>query len=85
MELGFILLFSIAIFAFFTMCLIEAIEKGNSFPTFIAYIYSLIIIAFSAICLKQPTAMDVYQDKTTLEITYKDGVPIDSTVVWKDK
>ena len=27
--------------------------------------------------------MDVYQDKTTLEITYKDGVPVDSVVVWK--
>lgn len=31
-----------------------------------------------------PTAMDVYQGKTTLEITYKDSVPIDSTVVFKD-
>ena len=29
--------------------------------------------------------MDVYQGKTTLEITYKDGVPIDSIVVWKSK
>ena len=27
--------------------------------------------------------MDVYQGKTTLEITYKDGVPVDSVVVWK--
>lgn len=33
----------------------------------------------------KPTAMDVYQNKTTLEITYKDGVPIDSVVVFKDK
>ena len=31
-----------------------------------------------------PTAMDVYQGKTTLEITYKDGVPIDSVVVFKE-
>jgi hypothetical protein len=31
-----------------------------------------------------PTAMDVYQGKTTLEITYKDGIPIDSVVVFKD-
>ena len=34
---------------------------------------------------KAPTAMDVYQGKTTLEITYKDGVAIDSTVVFKNK
>ena len=33
----------------------------------------------------KPTAMDVYQGKTTLEITYKDGVPIDSVVVFKNK
>ena len=32
-----------------------------------------------------PTSMDVYQGKTTLEITYKDGVPVDSVVVFKDK
>ena len=30
-----------------------------------------------------PTAIDVYQGKTTLEITYKDGIVIDSTVVFK--
>ena len=30
-----------------------------------------------------PTAMDVYQGKTTIEITYKDGVPVDSVVVFK--
>lgn len=32
----------------------------------------------------KPTAMDVYQGKTTLEVTYKDGVPVDSVVVFKD-
>ena len=32
-----------------------------------------------------PTAMDVYQGKTTLEITYKDSVAIDSTVVFKER
>ena len=32
-----------------------------------------------------PSAMDVYQGKTTLEITYKEGVAIDSVVVFKDK
>jgi len=32
-----------------------------------------------------PSAIDVYQGKTTLEITYKDGVPVDSVVVFKNK
>ena len=30
-----------------------------------------------------PTAIDVYRGKTTLEITYRDSVAIDSTVVYK--
>ena len=32
-----------------------------------------------------PTAMDVYQGKTTLEITYRDTVTVDSVVVFKDE
>lgn len=32
---------------------------------------------------KRPTALDVYRGKTTLEITYRDSVAIDSTVVYK--
>ena len=31
----------------------------------------------------EPTALDVYRGKTTLEITYRDSVAIDSTVVYK--
>lgn len=34
---------------------------------------------------KTPTAMDVYQGKTTLEITYKDSIAVDSVVVFKDE
>ena len=30
-----------------------------------------------------PTAMDVYKGKTTLEITYRDTIPVDSVVVFK--
>lgn len=32
---------------------------------------------------KQPTALDVYNGKTTLEITYKNSIPVDTIVVWK--
>jgi hypothetical protein len=34
---------------------------------------------------KYPTALDVYRDKTTLQITYKDSMAIDSVVVFKNK
>ena len=40
-----------------------------------------LIIAY----LCKPKAIDVYRDKTTLEITYKNSVPIDTVVVWKGK
>ena len=43
-------------------------------------VISIVYIVYS---LTKPTAMDVYQGKTTLEITYQDGVAIDSTVVFK--
>lgn len=33
----------------------------------------------------EPTALDVYQGKTTLEITYKDSIPIDTIVVFKEE
>lgn len=30
-----------------------------------------------------PTALDVYQGNTTLEITYRDSIPVDNVVVFK--
>lgn len=30
-----------------------------------------------------PQAIDVYRGKTTLQITYKNNIPIDTTVVYK--
>lgn len=32
-----------------------------------------------------PTALDVYQGKTTLEITYRDSIPVDSVVILKEE
>lgn len=32
---------------------------------------------------KEPSALAVYKGKTCLEITYRDGVPVDSVVVFK--
>lgn len=34
---------------------------------------------------KRPTPLDVYQGKTTLEITYRDSIPVDTIVVFKDE
>ena len=45
-----------------------------------------LIVAFGIWCIsssKSPKAIDVYRDKTILQITYKGNIPIDSTVVYK--
>ena len=44
------------------------------------------ICGLMSLCLglyNSPTALDVYRGKTTLEITYRDSVAVDSTVVYK--
>lgn len=41
------------------------------------------IIIHSCIISDSPTAMDVYQGKTTLEYVVVDGHVTDSTVIWK--
>ena len=41
------------------------------------------IICSEAVNNEHPQAIDVYRGKTTLEITYRDSVAIDSVVVYK--
>ena len=47
-----------------------------------SFFLSFISCILLFIHLMGPTAIDVYEGKTTLEITYRNGVPVDSTVVW---
>lgn len=51
--------------------------------------YSLVALFTIIVCgiikISSPQAIDVYRVKTTLEITYKDSIPVDSVVVFKDK
>ena len=49
----------------------------------VAFLPTIVILALAIALKRQPKAIDVYKGKTTLEITYKDEVPIDSVVVWK--
>lgn len=41
------------------------------------------LIAVKTLIDGTPTAMDVYQGKTTLEYTVVNGIKIDSCVIWK--
>ena len=50
--------------------------------------YSLIALCTVCVCgiisISTPQAIDVYRGRTTLEITYRDSIPIDSVVVFKE-
>lgn len=43
----------------------------------------LVLVGIVSISSKNPTALDVYQGKTTLEITYRDSIPVDTIVIYK--
>ena len=60
---------------------IEAAKTG------VILLVSVLIIAITMAIVSRDrlTALDVYRGKTTLEITYRDSVAIDSTVVYKVK
>lgn len=67
-------------------------EKGDDFDmgAFMGFIISLFVVMEANLVANiikdpQPTAIDVYQGKTTLEYTIRDGVKIDSVVVWKEE
>ena len=87
MELFIILLFTAMILLLSVLCIIDII-KGNGFETnffiYTLFVYSFLVFILSLSCVYKPSAIDVYKGKTTLEITYKDKVPVDSTVVWKN-
>lgn len=53
--------------------------------TFISIIIFIVMIIYSTLIINTPTAIDVYRNNTTLEITYKDSIPIDTVVVFKNK
>ena len=54
--------------------------------TILGSVSSVFLIIVGAGCIydcKHPSAIDVYRDKTTLQITYKDNIPTDTIVVYK--
>ena len=66
---------------------IDSLSKAKYDSVGVVLVVSIIlafIVLITTLCLKDnPKAIDVYRGKTTLEITYKNRVPIDSIVVWK--
>lgn len=81
MEVG---LFILSLVCSFYLVVRGFIEKSPGWAA-----WGAALVAFNLVMLieetkpEKPTALDVYRGKTTLEITYKDSVAIDSVVVWK--
>ena len=59
------------------------LNSDKDFIVLISTILTFIIFVLVIVYMTEPRAVNVYRGNTTLEITYKNGIPIDSTVVWK--
>lgn len=81
----------LALSAFITMLLGVGLlslgaEKGGLWTVVAGAILGIAAVIVQECCeVALPTALDVYRGKTTLEITYRDSVAVDSIVVYKMK
>lgn len=85
--MGFFIVMILA-FSLFIFGLEQIDDKKNNVVGTIVLIISVALFLFLVFYKPQnksnsPKAIDVYRGKTELEITYRDTVAIDSTVVWK--
>lgn len=89
MEIFIILTFTIIVLCFSGMSIIEMVNdagfNNKSLVFILLLLYQFLVFFCLLYNLNKPKAIDVYRGKTTLEITYKNRVPIDSTVVWRNK
>lgn len=82
---------SLIIVAFFLFTLICVFSKDDEYAIPCAILGALtIVFTISGIVIldnrynSSIEPIDVYRGKTTLEITYRDSVAVDSVVVWKE-
>ena len=86
MEGGLIMLLLIFIFIAVLLTILICsilLNSDKDFIVLISTILTFIIFVLVIVYMTEPRAINVYRGNTTLEITYKDGIPVDSTVVWK--
>lgn len=69
-----------------------ATANDDSCSNFIIGLFEGVVSVMLVLCVfnlcmpdssKNPSAIDVYRGRTSLEVTYLDGAPVDSTVVFK--
>lgn len=70
----------------YAVCFPKYNDDWLAYSAITCFVVGFILFVCCAIDNKtNPTAIDVYRGKTTLEVTYKDGVPIDTVVVFKER
>ena len=86
----FAIIVGVLIFALITLDTHLSERYGGNFDTGVIIGIIIAILMVIEICLVEiitekptPSAIDVYQGKTTLEYTIRDGVKVDSIVVFK--
>lgn len=80
-----VLLFIIGIIIFCIGVSIGIAKNIDPIPTFICLLGFIVCLLamYLSYSSSTPTTLDVYRGKTTLEITYRDSVAVDSVVVFK--
>lgn len=59
-------------------------NRGTTVSAFASFLILVIIVLISIFKINDsPKAIDVYRGNTTLEVTYRDSIPIDTIVVFK--
>lgn len=70
-------------------CLLAFVKGDNGTITGAQTFVAILLFGVGAIIVHEgiqsfePRAIDVYRGNTALEITYRDGIPIDTVVVFK--
>ena len=79
-----ITLIILSLFTIIAGIVIRLMDEAPLVDVFLVFVGSIMFF-IGLFIIDTPTAKDVYQGKTILEITYKDGIPVDSVVIFKDK
>lgn len=72
---------------FFTLGMVTILVSAkDTYSSAFGIVLILASMVLSVIYLdSQPKAIDVYRGNTTIQVTYKDSIPIDTVVVFKSE
>lgn len=80
-----ILLFVVFVIIMFNLLFIFEDYIDKNVISTINVLFGIILFICVVYMINKPTALDVYEGKTELEITYRESIPVDSVVVYKNK